>query len=338
MIGDSQERRRGVRGGRRTGVAILALWMAAAAAFATAPARAAYPDHTVKVVVGFAPGGTNDILARIVAVKLQEKLKQSFVVENRAGANSIIAADYVAKAAPDGYTLFVASSGALTVNPGLYATLAYDPIRDFQPVALLGNFPLVVTVNADSPAKSLADLKTIGKGHPDGSLTHGVASSSFQLAAELYAREAGVKLTHVNYKGTGPVIAALLGNEVDVAFVDIAAIVPNIRAGKLRALAVTTTKRSSILPDVPTVAEAGVPKYEAPIWTGLVVPAKTPADVAALLQKTLKEILAEPDVVKQIQALGMEPGALEGGAFGALIASDLRKWTTLAKAAGIKAD
>jgi tripartite-type tricarboxylate transporter receptor subunit TctC len=292
----------------------------------------------VKVVVGFAPGGTNDILARIIAAKLQERLKQPFVVENRAGANSIIAADYVAKSAPDGYTLFVASSGALTVNPGLYSTLAYDPLKDFQPVAVLGNFPLVVTVNAASPAKTLADLPTIGKGHPDGTLTHGVASSSFQLAAELYAREGGLRLTHVNYKGTGPVIAALLGNEVDVAFVDIAAIVPNIKAGKLRALAVTTAKRSPVLPDVPTVAEAGVPKYEAPIWTGLVVPTKTPAEVTAALQAALKDILAQPDVIKQLLALGMEPGALEGAAFGNLIASDLKKWTTLAKAAGIKAD
>ncbi len=302
------------------------------------PAAAAYPDHTVKVVVGFAPGGTNDILARIIAAKLQERLKQSFVVENRAGANSIIAADYVAKASADGYTIFVASSGALTVNPGLYSKLTYDPVKDFQPVALLGSFPLVVTVNASSPAKSLADLKAIGRKHPDGSLNHGVASSAFQLAAELYARESDVRFTHVNYKGTGPVIAALLGDEVDVAFVDIAAIVPNIKAGKLRALAVTTAKRSSILPDVPTVAEAGTPKYEAPIWTGLVVPSKAPPEVATVLQGALKEILAEPDVVKQLQSLGMEPGNLQGAAFGKLIGSDLAKWTALAKAANIKAD
>lgn len=317
---------------------LVGLGVALTAGLQAAPAAAAYPDHTVKVVVGFAPGGTNDILARIIAAKLQERLKQSFVVENRAGANSIIAADYVAKAPADGYTIFVASSGALTVNPGLYTKLSYDPVKDFQPVALLGSFPLVVTVNAASPTKSLADLKAIGKKHSDGSLNHGVASSAFQLAAELYARESDVRFTHVNYKGTGPVIAALLGDEVDVAFVDIAAIVPNIKAGKLRALAVTTAKRSAILPDVPTVAEAGTPKYEAPIWTGLVVPIKAPAEVATVLQGALKEILAEPDVVKQLQSLGMEPGNLQGAAFGKLIGSDLAKWTALAKAANIKAD
>lgn len=311
---------------------------ALAAGLFAQPASAAYPEHTVKVVVGFAPGGTNDILARIVATRLQDKLKQTFVVENKAGANSMIAATYVANAAADGYTIFVASSGVLTVNPGLYPTLAYDPIRDFQPVALLGTFPLVVTVNANSPAKSLADLKTVARTHADGSLNHGVASSSFQLAAELYARESGLKLTHIAYKGTGPVVSALLGNEVDAAMVDIAAIVPNVKAGKLRALAVTTATRSSILPDVPTVAESGTPNYEAPIWTGLVVPAKTPPDVVRVLQKAVKEILAEPDVVRQLQALGMEPGTLEGAAFGKLVASDLQKWTALAKAANIKAE
>ena len=322
----------------RTLVRRLTLCLAVAMGLAAQAAEAAWPDHTVKVVVGFAPGGTNDILARIIAAKLQDRLKQTFIVENRAGANSIIAADFVAKAPADGYTIFVASSGALTVNPGLYTKLSYDPLKDFQPIALLGSFPLVVTVNADSPARTLADLKALGRKHADGSINHGVASSSFQLAAELYAREGGVKLTHVNYKGTGPVIAALLGSEVDMAFVDIAAIVPNIKAGKLRALAVTTATRSAILPDVPTIAEAGVPKYEAPIWTGLVAPANVPAEVASVLQKALKEILAEPDVVKQLQALGMEPGNLEGAAFGRLVSSDLTKWTTLAKAANIKAD
>ena len=301
-------------------------------------AAAAYPDHTVKVVVGFSPGGTNDILARIVAARLQDKLRQPFVVENRAGANSIIAADYVAKAPADGYTLFVASAGALTVNPGLYSKLSYDPVRDFQPVALLGAQPLVVTVNSSSPARTLADMKVLAKNHSDGSITHGVSSSVFQLAAELYARDAGIKLTHVNYKGTAPVVAALLGNEVDVAFVDIMSVVPNIKAGKLRALAVTTSSRSPILPDVPTVAETGMKNYEAPVWTGLVVPIKTPPEVATVLEKALREILVEPDVVRQLQALGMEPGKLEGVAFGKLIASDLSRWTTLAKDAGITAD
>ena len=322
----------------RRWMAWLVMLMTCAAGLSSRSAIAAYPERTVKVIVGFAPGGSNDILARIIAGKLQDKLKQSFIVENRAGANSIIAADFVSKAAPDGYTIFVASSGALTVNPGVYSTLSYDPVRDFQPVGMLGTFPLVVAVNASSPARKMTDLKAIAHGHPDGSLTHGVSSSVFQLIAELYAREAGLKLTHVNYKGTGPLVAALLGNQVDLGFIDIAAAVPSLKAGTLRALAVTTRKRSSVLPDVPTIAESGDPGYEASPWVGLVVPARTPPEVAKTLQKALKEILVDPDVARQFQQLGMEQGVLEGAAFGALIESDLKKWTALAKAAGIKAD
>jgi tripartite-type tricarboxylate transporter receptor subunit TctC len=301
-------------------------------------AGAAYPEKPVKVEVGFAPGGTNDILARLISVKLQQRLKQPFIVENKPGANSIIAAESVAKGPADGYTIFVASSGAMTVNPAVYSKLPYDPIKDFQPVAVLGSFPLVVAVNADSTVRQLADLKALASQKKDGTLAHGVATSAFQLAAELYSRETGLKFLHVNYKGTGPVVTALLGGEVDVAFVDIAAVVPQIKGGKLRALAVTTSERSAVLPEVPTVAESGTPGYDVPIWTGLVVPAKTPAEVANTLRKALKDILAEPEVIKQLQALGMEPGHLEGAAFGKLIASDITRWTALAKSADIKAD
>jgi tripartite-type tricarboxylate transporter receptor subunit TctC len=315
-----------------------ALGALAAATFLPLAAAAAYPDKSVRVVVGFAPGGTNDILARLISAKLGERLKQSFVVDNRAGANSIIAAEFVAKAPADGYTLFVASSGALTVNPALYSKLPYDPAKDFQPMALLGSFPLVVTANATSNARNMADLKALGAKTPDGRLNHGVASSSFQLAAELYAREAGVQYTHVNYKGTGPVIAALLGSEVDLGFVDIAAVLPQIQAGKLRAIAVTTAQRSSVLPNVPTIAESGTPGYDVPIWTGLVAPAGTPAEVSDRIRAALKEVLADPDTVKKLQALGMEPGNVDSAAFGKQIAKDIARWTSLAKSANIKVD
>lgn len=308
------------------------------AASAALPAAAAYPDKPVRVVVGFAPGGTNDILARLISAKLSERLKQSFVVDNKAGANSIIAAEFVAKAQPDGYTLFVASSGALTVNPALYSKLPYDPVKDFQPMALLGSFPLVVTANATSSAKTMADLKALGAKASDGRLNHGVASSSFQLAAELYASESHVKYTHVNYKGTGPVIAALLGSEIDLGFLDIAAVLPQVQAGKLKAIAVTTVQRSSVLPNVPTIAESGTPGYDVPIWTGLVAPAGTPAEVSDRIRAALKEVLAEPDTVKKLQALGMEPGNVDSTAFGKQIGKDIARWTSLAKSANIKVD
>ncbi len=306
--------------------------------FAPALSLAEYPDKPVKVVVGFAPGGTNDILARIISVKLQERLKQAFVVENKAGANSIIAADFVTKAPADGYTLFVASSGVLTVNPAVYSKLSYDAIKDFTAIALLGSFPLVVVTPASIEAKNVEGLKALAAKRPDGSLNHGVASSSFQLAAELFSRESGVNFTHVNYKGTGPVLTALLGGEVDVGFLDIAAVLPHIRGGNLKALAVTTAKRSSVLPNVPTLAEAGVPGYDVPIWTGLVAPAGTPAEVTNRIRGALKEILADADTVHQLQKLGMEPGHVDSAKFGRQIASDKAKWTGLAKSANIRVD
>jgi len=322
---------------RLRGRSLLAAAALCLAALAT-PAQAAYPDKPVRVVVGFAPGGTNDILARLISVKLSERLKQSFVVDNRAGANSIIAAELVAKAPADGYTLFVASSGAMTVNPAVYGKLPYDPVKDFQPVALLGSFPLVVTTNAASSAKTMAELKALAAKAPAGGLNHGVASSSFQLAAELYTSEGGAKFTHVNYKGTGPVITALLGNEVDLGFLDIAAVLPQIQAGRLKAVAVTTAKRSSVLPQVPTIAESGTSGYDVPIWTGLVAPAGTPTEVADRIRAALKEVLAEPDTVKRLQALGMEPGHVDSAAFGRQIAADIARWTALAKNANLKVD
>ncbi|WP_144639304.1 Bug family tripartite tricarboxylate transporter substrate binding protein [Bordetella genomosp. 13] len=319
-------------------IACAALAALTAAAVAPAAHAAGYPERPVSVVVGFAPGGTNDILARLIAAKLQARLKQPFVVENRAGANSIIAADYVSRAAPDGYTIFVASSGALTINPAIYGKLGYDPTKDFKPVALLGSFPLVVVGNAAFKGDTLADLKTLARRNPDGALTHGVGSSTFQLAAEYYARQADTRLVQVSYRGTGPLVAALLGNEVDVGFVDVAGVIAQINAGKLKPLAVTTTQRSSVLPQVPTIAESGVPGYDVPVWTGLVVPRGTPDDVVAVLQSALKDILADPDTVARYRPLGMEVGDVDGAALGRRIADDIAKWTDVARTANIKVD
>lgn len=312
-------------------------WLAAfALAFAAPAISAGYPERPVNVVVGFAPGGTNDILARLIAAKLQARLKQPFVVENRAGANSIIAADYVARAAADGYTLFVASSGALTINPAIYSKLSYDPQSAFKPVALLGSFPLVVVGNADFKGDKLADLKALAASHSDGSLTHGVGSSTFQLAAAYYARQVGVPMVHVNYRGTGPLVAALLGNEVEIGFVDVAGVISQINAGKLKPLAVTTAERSSVLPQVPTIAEAGLPGYDVPVWTGLVVPRDTPDEVVRVLQAALKDILADPDTVAKYRPLGMETGNVDGAALERRIADDIAKWTDVARSANIK--
>lgn len=312
--------------------------VACAVSIALPLAAQTYPDRPVKIVVGFAPGGTNDLLARLLASRLQERMKQSFLVENKPGAASMIAAESVAKSAPDGATLFVASSGAMTINPALYRKISYDPVADFTPIALLGTFPLVVTVNASSPIRNLRDLGTASRAAPNGSLDHGVGSSTFQLAAELLAGEAKLKFNHVAYKGSGPTVTALLGGEIAVAVLDVAAVLPQIRAGKLRALAVTTAQRSSVLPDVPTVAESGYADFDVVIWTGLVTPKGISAEVQNSLQSAVRDVLGERDTRERIQALGMEPGHADNQAFARLITSDLAKWTAAARMANIKLD
>ena len=312
--------------------------LAASALAVHVPQAAAqtYPDKTVKIVVGFAPGGTNDILARLVAQKLQDKLKQGFIVDNRPGANSAIGNDLVAKATPDGYTLLVSSSGGLTTNPILMKSLAYDPVKDFEPVALLGSFPLVVTVPASLPVNNFAELVKFSKTSKDGRLDHGTPTTSFVLVAETLTEAAGVKFNHILYKGSGPVVTGLLGSEIQVGVLDIPAVVNQVKAGKLKALAVTTAKRSPALPDVPTIAESGYAGYDIPIWTALMAPKGTPEPVLARLRTAVGEILKEKDTVEKMHALGLEPGDADSAALARRISSDIARWSKVAKAANIK--
>lgn len=295
-----------------------------------------YPDKTVKIVVGFAPGGTNDIVARSIAVKLQERLKQPFVVENKPGASSAVGTDFVAKAKPDGYTLLVSSSGGLTVNPVLMANLPYQPEKDFEPIALLGTFPLVVVANPNLPFNNLSQMVEWAKANKGGMLDHGVASTSFQLVAETLASATGMKFNHINYRGSGPTVTAVMGGEIQLALLDSAAVVGQIKAGKLKAIAVTTATRSSALPDVPTIAESGFKGYEAPIWTAFVAPKGTPSAVLNRLSTTMKEILAEKDMVDKLNHLGMEPGNTDAAALNKRIADDIKRWSQVAKSSGIK--
>ena len=322
---------------RRLVTAGLATFALAQAAPAMAQ-DAGYPDKPVRIVVGFPPGGTNDILARTLSIKLGEKLKQTFIVDNKPGANSAIGNDIVAKARPDGYTLLVSSSGGLTVNPVLMNNLSHDPTKDFEPVALLGSFPLVVTINPNLPVTTLSGLADYAKKSKGGALDHGVATSSFQLVAELLANTAGIKFNHINYTGSGPVVIGLLGGEIQVAVLDSAAVVTQIKAGKLRALAVTTARRSAALPDIPTAAESGVPGYDVPIWTALMAPRGTPEPVLAKLRNSVKEILAEKDTIDKLQALGMDPGNTDGPALMRRISTDIARWAAVAKTANIKAE
>ncbi|MDR6522134.1 tripartite tricarboxylate transporter substrate binding protein [Variovorax gossypii] len=296
----------------------------------------AYPDKPVKIVVGFAPGGTNDILARLLAAKLQEKLKQTFIVENKSGANSAIGNDFVAKAQPDGYTLLVSSSGGLTTNPILMKNLPYDPLKDFEPIALLGTFPLVVTVPASLSVKNFAELVQFSKTTKDGKLDNGTPTTSFVLVAETISSTAGVKFNHILYKGSGLVVTGLLGGEIQSGVLDSPAVIQQVKGGKLKALAVTTAKRSAALPDVPTIAELGYPGYDAPIWTALMAPKGTSAQVLAKLRAAAGEILKDKDMVEKMHALGMDPGDSDAAALSKRIASDIARWTKVAKAANLQ--
>lgn len=296
----------------------------------------AYPERTVKIVVGFAPGGTNDILARLIAQKLQDKLKQGFIVENRPGANSAIGNDFVAKSKADGYTLLVSSSGGLTTNPILMKNLPYDPVKDFEPIALLGSFPLVVTVPASLPVKNLAELVQYAKTTKDGKLDNGTPTTSFVLVAETLTERAGLKFNHILYKGSGPVVAGLLSGEIQVGVLDSPAVVAQVKGGKVKALAVTTGKRSSALPDVPTVAESGYPGYDIPIWTALMAPKGTPEPVLAKLRAAVAEILKEKDTIEKMDTFGLEPGDADSAALARRISADIARWSRVAKSANIR--
>jgi len=299
-------------------------------------AHAAYPERPVTLVVGYAPGGTNDILARLISTKLQDKLKQPFVVENRAGANSMIAAEYVARAPADGYTLFVAPSGVLTINPAIYAKINYQPEDDFRPVALLSSFPLVVVAAPHLAVQRLSDLARVASQRVDQTLNHGVGASPFHLAAAYYAHQTGLGLLHVNYRGTGPTVAALLGNDLDIAFLDIAGATVQINAGNLKPLAVTSAQRAPQLPQVPTIAESGLSDYDVVIWTSLVVPKNTPDAVVSTLQDALAEILVDPDTVQRLAAFGMTPGNTDAAAMTLRIRNDLTRWRKVAQDANIR--
>ncbi len=300
--------------------------------------HAAYPEKPVTVVVGFAPGGSNDILARLVSSELQKRLGSSFVVENRPGAASMISANHVKQAEPNGYTLLVVSSGGLTINPAVYAPgrVTYDPLKDFTHIALLAQYPYVlVTGPKMADVKDLKDFIDRAK-KAEQPLTHGTASSAMQLVAASFARDAGINITHIPYKGSGPTATDLMGGQTDFAILDTAAVIPLIESGRLKALAVTSKDRAAALKDVPTIAEVAVPDFDATLWTGLVGPAGLPHEVVDTLTKTLNDVLNDPAVTARFHELGMNPSSIRGEAMATTVTSDLERWTAVAQEAGIR--
>jgi tripartite-type tricarboxylate transporter receptor subunit TctC len=289
-----------------------------------------YPSHPVRLVVPFPPGGGADIVARLLAPQLQQSLGPSFYVENRAGAAGRIGAGLVAKAEPDGATLLVTTESSLVIAPYASQSLGYDPVKDFAPVSLLSRNPVVLVVHPSVPAKTLAEYIALARAHPGEQLfaSSGVGGPN-HLAGEMFNRMAGVTIGHVPFSGTGAAIPAVLSNQVGAMWGFAAGLIPHIRAGALRALAIGSRARSPVLPEVPTVAEAGVPGYEAVSWIGLLAPAGTPADALARLGEAVRKAMQDGRVRGTIESGGGEIVASGAEEFRAVIAADLARYAGL---------
>jgi len=306
------------------------------AAILSSAARAEnYPVRPVKIVVPYPPGGSNDIIARILAQKLGEKEGQSFFVENRAGASGNIGAEVVATSAADGYTLLVTAPPPLTTNVALYKSLPFDPATAFAPVALLATVPIVLMVHPSLPVKNVQELIALAKAKP-GTLNFGSSGigSTNHLAGELLKSMTGIDIVHVPYKGAAPAMNDLIAGHIPLMFDNMPAVLPQVKAGAVRAIAVAGAKRAAALPDVPTVAESGVPGFEAFSWFGSVAAAKTPAPVLEKLESDIAAILATPDMKTRLADLGAEPGSVTGAAFGQFLAADRAKWTKIIQISG----
>jgi tripartite-type tricarboxylate transporter receptor subunit TctC len=299
----------------------------------------AYPAKPVKIVVPFPPGGPTDVIGRFVAGKLSESFGQQFVVENRAGAGGTIGSETVAQAAADGYTLLYGSTSTLAMAPSLYRKLAYDPRTSFAPISLVSSGPMLIAVNAAVPATSLAQLIAMAKDKP-GSLNYGSAGNATppHLAAELFKRLAGVDLVHVPYKGGGPALQAVTAGEVQVFFEGMVTLLPQIQAGRLRALAITGATRDPTLPDVPTVAEAGLPAFQVNFWSGLVAPAGTPPEVVASLNAALRQALASNEARATLTRFGLAPSGNTPTEFARFIDAEIARWERAIQASGASVD
>lgn len=298
----------------------------------------AYPSKPIRLVIGFAPGGGSDIAARIVVKRFSELLGQPVVIDNRAGAGGNIATEYVARSAPDGYTLLVGSIGPLSISPSLYKDLGFDPLKDLAPVSMMSIFSNVLVVHPSVPASSVNEFVVLAKSTP-GKIFYGSSGNAGagHLAGELFRSLTGAQITHVPYKGGGPAMIDLLAGQVQAVFATTPTAIPHIKAGKLRALGVTSAKRVAALADVPTIAEAGVPGYEASNWYTLNAPAKTPKEILARLHQNFIAALAHPEVVAALGNQGMEPAPSTPEELAAYMRAEREKWARVIRDAGIVA-
>ena len=318
---------------------MLALLAAACTAFA-APAALAqkFPDKPIRFIVPFPPGGGNDILARAIAPKMGEFLGQPVVIDNRAGAGGNIGTDLAAKSAPDGYTIVIASN-QVTINPWLYAKLPFDIEKDFVAVAQAASVPMVLAVHPSVPANTLKEFIALAKASP-GKFNHGTPGNGTpqHIAFEVFNHAASVQVTHIAYKGTGPAIADLIGGQVQSAIGTMASLEQHVKAGKLRALGVTTPKRSPAMPNVPTIAEAGLPGFEVPLWYSILAPAGTPKEIVARLSSEVARALAVPETRERLTAQGFDVNYLNPEQMSDLIRHDIARWQKSIKDIGLKLD
>ena len=322
---------------RWIGRAAAAMWVCAAAA---SPAVAAFPDRPLKLVVPYTPGGAADQLSRVLAERLSRELAQPVVVENKPGANTMIAATQVARSQPDGYTLFLASNASMVLNPMLYQKIAYDAARDFSVLSVVAELPLVVVANNEVPAATLAQFVGVAKARP-GKLNYASVGigNPLQLATELLKSRTGMDVAHIPYNGSAPALSSLMANDTQLMVDVISTSLPLVKEGKIKALAVTTAERLPVLPDVPTVAESGFPGFRAATWFGVAVPAATPAAEAGALRDAVAKVMRQPDFRERFQALGLVIQApRDQTETERYVAEDRERWGEVIRANHIKLD
>ena len=311
------------------------LVLAAAGSVRAEDAASKFPARSVRMVIGMPPGGGNDVIVRLIGQKLSELWGQSVIVENRPGADGIISANLVAKSPPDGYTLLVGPSGVMVMNPATYDKLPYDPLKDFLPVTIMAAYPLVLTVNSTLPVKSAKELIALAKSKPE-QLTYSSGATAFQMATELFKSRTGTDFRHIPYKGSIQSINALLAGDVTLSLVDTLPVQPFVKAGKLRALAVTSATRLEFLPEVPTMAEAGIPNLEIKLWSGIFAPAGTPPAIVKQLSSDIVKVIQMPAVKALFDRLGVVPVGATSEQAAATLRTEIQTWTAIAKSANIK--
>lgn len=315
----------------------------ALAALVVAPAPAqesairSFPNRPVRFVVGFVAGSGTDIITRLVTAKLSEALGQPVIVENKAGAQSIIAADFVAKSAPDGYTLLTGPVGPMAMAPAIYPKLQYNTLRDFAPVTMIGSQPMILAVDPALPIRTVKELLDYAKARPND-VNYAASAAPFQLAAELLKQKTGTRFAYIPYKGSNESVNALMTGQVTMTLLDLPSAMGPAKGGRIRALAIMSTARHPAWPDVPTISEAGLKDLEVGLWTGIFAPVATPAAIVKRLNEEIARVVRLPETRERLAAIGIQPAGNTPEEFGRIVAADIAKWTAVAKEANIKAD